>query len=153
LASQDEKATVPSIRLKRAYESPESADGVRVLVDRLWARGVSKENAALDAWMKELGPSDELRTWFGHRPKRWDAFVDKYRRELSTPLRQLLLAELQGIAGGRTLTLVYGARDTKQNEAVVLRHYLLHDSPRTDATWDGPDQTSGYGGGRGSGSP
>jgi uncharacterized protein YeaO (DUF488 family) len=132
-------STMPStIRLKRAYEPSEAGDGVRVLVDRLWARGVSKDAANLDAWMKELGPTAELRTWFGHQAGRWDAFVGKYRLELETPLRQLLLAELQGIAGGSTLTLVYGARDTKENEAVVLRHYLLGDTIRADGTWDAP---------------
>jgi uncharacterized protein YeaO (DUF488 family) len=94
-------------------------------VDRLWARGVSKDAADLDAWMKELGPSDELRTWFGHQPDRWDAFVAKYRQELETPLRQLLLAELQGVARDSSVTLVYGAHDTKENEAAVMRDYLL----------------------------
>ncbi len=127
-----------NILLKRAYEPPAASDEVRVLVDRLWARGVSKNAAHLDAWMKELGPSDELRTWFGHQPERWDAFVEKYQSELTTPLRQMLLAELRGIAGGSVLTLVYGARDTKENEAVVLREYLLHDKPHLASTWDAP---------------
>ncbi len=132
------KSASSAIRLKRAYESPEAGDGLRVLVDRLWARGVSKEAADLDAWMKELGPSDELRTWFGHQPDRWDEFVEKYRHELKTSLRQLLLAELQGVAKASTLTLVYGAHDTKENEAVVLRDYLLHQTPRPGAQWDAP---------------
>lgn len=126
------------IQLKRAYQSPETGDGVRVLVDRLWARGVSKEAAHLDAWMKELGPTGALRTWFGHQPERWDAFADKYRHELATPLRQLLLAELQGVARESVVTLVYGARDTKENEAVVLRQSLLHDMAHPDDTWDAP---------------
>jgi len=89
------------VAIKRVYEKPDPTDGTRILVDRLWARGVSKDAADLDAWMKELGPTDELRTWFGHQPNRWDAFVETYRHELATPLRQLLLAELQGVAGGR----------------------------------------------------
>jgi uncharacterized protein YeaO (DUF488 family) len=128
------------IRLKRAYESPKKADGVRVLVDRLWARGVSKEAADLDAWMNELGPTAGLRKWFNHRPERWDEFVQKYRHELATPLRQLLLAELKGIAARSTVTLVYGADDANQNEAVVLRHYLLHDRPRSTGKWDRADK-------------
>jgi uncharacterized protein YeaO (DUF488 family) len=128
----------PAIQLKRAYEPPAVDDGVRVLVDRLWARGMSKDAANLDAWMKELGPTAELRKWFGHDAKRWDAFVRKYRLELKTPLRQLLLAQLQGIARGSTLTLVYGARDTTENEAVVLRHSLLGDTIRADGTYDAP---------------
>lgn len=107
---EDSRTMSPGIQLKRAYESPEPGDGVRVLVDRLWARGVSKEDADLDSWMKELGPTAELRKWFGHRPERWGEFEERYLRELATPLRQLLLKELHGIARGATLTLVYGAR-------------------------------------------
>jgi uncharacterized protein YeaO (DUF488 family) len=129
-----------SIQLKRAYESPEARDGVRILVDRLWARGVSKEAADLDAWMNELGPTAELRKWFGHRPDRWDEFIKKYQHELATPLRQLLLAELDGIAARSTLTLVYGAHDAHQNEAVVLRHYLLHKRPRSNGKWGHADK-------------
>ncbi|MEO7001915.1 MAG: DUF488 family protein [Ktedonobacterales bacterium] len=128
------------VAIKRIYEKPEPSDGTRVLVDRLWARGISKEAAGIAAWMKELGPSSELRIWFDHQPDRWDGFVEQYRRELLAPLRQILLAELQGIAGAATITLVYGARDTKENEAVVLRDYLLHESDHPDG-FDGPDNT------------
>jgi uncharacterized protein YeaO (DUF488 family) len=126
------------VPIKRVYARPEPSDGTRVLVDRLWARGVSKDAADLDAWMKELGPSDELRTWFGHQPDRWDAFVAKYRRELATPLRQLLLAELQGVARDSPVTLVYGAHDTKENEAAVLRDYLLQHQAHPTDSWDAP---------------
>jgi uncharacterized protein YeaO (DUF488 family) len=129
------RADAERIRLKRAYAAPENQDGVRVLVDRLWPRGVAKTAADLDAWMKELGPSDALRTWFGHQPERWAAFTEKYRDELTTPLRQTLLAALQGVADRQTLTLVYGARDTKENEAIVLRQYLLRERARP-AGWD-----------------
>lgn len=113
------------VAIKRVYEHPAASDGMRVLVDRLWARGISKDAAALDVWMKDLGPSNALRTWFGHQSARWEEFVKRYRHELATPLRQLLLAELQGVATGSPVTLVYGARDTQENEAVVLRDYLL----------------------------
>jgi uncharacterized protein YeaO (DUF488 family) len=126
------------VAIKRVYEKPEPSDGTRVLVDRLWARGVSKDAADLGAWMRELGPSDELRTWFGHQPNRWDAFGAKYRQELATPLRQLLLAELQEVARDSSVTLVYGAHDTKENEAAVLRDYLLQDQAHPDDTWDAP---------------
>jgi len=134
----DDKTALSIIRLKRAYEAPEAGDGLRVLVDRLWARGVSKDAADLDAWLRELGPTDKLRTWFGHQPDRWDEFGEKYRHELETSLRQLLLAELQGVAKVSTLTLVYGAHDTKENEAVVLRDYLLHETAHPNAQWDAP---------------
>jgi uncharacterized protein YeaO (DUF488 family) len=127
-----------AIHLKRAYDAPQAGGEVRVLVDRLWPRGVSKAAARLDAWMKDLGPSDELRTWFGHQPERWPAFAEKYRGELTTPLRQTLLAALQGAAGHSPLTLVYGARDTRENEATVLRQYLLTERPRPGAGWDPP---------------
>lgn len=126
------------VAIKRVYEKPAPSDGTRVLVDRLWARGVSKDAADLGAWMKDLGPTDELRTWFGHQPGRWDAFAEKYQHELETPLRQLLLTELQGIAAESPVTLVYGARDAKENEAVVLRDYLLLEKARPDNTWDAP---------------
>jgi uncharacterized protein YeaO (DUF488 family) len=139
MGSEASTTASSTIQLKRAYQSPEAGDGVRVLVDRLWARGVSKDAAKLDAWMKELGPTADLRKWFGHRPDRWDGFVEKYRHELATPLRQLLLAELKGIAESSTVTLVYGAHDAKENEAVVLRHYLLQHRARSHGTWDPAD--------------
>jgi uncharacterized protein YeaO (DUF488 family) len=138
MGSGASRPATSGIRLKRAYEAPETGDGVRVLVDRLWARGVSKDTAKLDAWMKELGPTTELRTWFGHQPERWNAFADKYRHELATPLRQLLLAELQGIAARSTLTLVYGARDTQENEAVVLHDTLVGGTIHLGGAWDAP---------------
>lgn len=131
MESNTEKESGNTIRLKRAYEPASPNDGLRVLVDRLWARGISKEGANLNAWMKELGPSSELREWFGHRPERWSGFQERYRKELTAPLRQLFLALLQSAEGTSTVTLIYGARDTQQNEAVVLRDYLLaHNVPR-----------------------
>jgi hypothetical protein len=87
--------------------------------------------------MADLGPSDELRKWFGHQPDRWQGFTEKYRAELSTPLRQTLLAALQKPDGRSMLTIVYGARDTKENEAVVLREYLRQQQARPASNWDG----------------
>ena len=110
------------VRLKRAYEAPEPSDGYRVLVDRLWPRGVSKADARLDEWARELAPSTELRTWFGHDPARFDEFRQRYTAELAAHAEQL--EELRGRAREGTLTLVYGARDTEHNDAVVLAEAL-----------------------------
>ena len=111
------------MRLKRAYEPPDAGDGTRILVDRLWPRGVSKAKAAVDRWMKDLAPSAELRQWFGHDPARWDEFRRLYAAEVRT--RPELLAELRGLARDGVVTLVYAARDEAHNDAVVLRDVLL----------------------------
>ena len=110
------------VRLKRAYEPAEAADGYRVLVDRLWPRGVSKEKAQLDEWARELAPSSELRTWFGHDPARFDEFRRRYLEELAA--HEAKLAELRDRASEGTLTLVYAARDSEHNDAVVLADVL-----------------------------
>jgi uncharacterized protein YeaO (DUF488 family) len=110
------------IAIKRVYEAPEKADGFRVLVDRVWPRGVSKEKAAVDLWMKEIGPSADLRKWFGHRPERWDEFRKRYRDELKD--KRDLLDELRAHAGKGRLTLVYSAKDEAHNQAVVIREVL-----------------------------
>ncbi len=110
------------IRLKRAYEPPAKSDGVRILVDRLWPRGIRKEDAGLDDWMKDIAPSNELRKWFNHDPGRWEEFVARYRRELEG--RAALVSRLADLAQKGRLTLLYGARDEKHNNAVVLKAYL-----------------------------
>jgi uncharacterized protein YeaO (DUF488 family) len=110
------------IRIKRAYEPPASADGMRILVDRLWPRGVTKEALAIERWIKEIGPSDALRRWFGHDVERWDEFRRRYAVELTKQTE--LLAELRSLARRGTLTLVYAARDDAHNNAVVLRDVL-----------------------------
>jgi uncharacterized protein YeaO (DUF488 family) len=110
------------VRLKRAYDPAEAADGYRVLVDRLWPRGVSKEKAQLDEWARELAPSSELRTWFGHDPARFDEFRRRYLEELAA--HEATLAELRERASEGTLTLVYAARDSEHNDAVVLADLL-----------------------------
>lgn len=112
-----------NIKLKRAYEPPDDDDGTRVLVDRLWPRGVSKANAALDQWMKDIAPSAELRQWFGHDPDRWETFRRRYAEEVHE--NDELLDQLRSLARKGTVTLVYGARDEKRNDAVVLRDVLL----------------------------
>jgi uncharacterized protein YeaO (DUF488 family) len=111
-----------NICLKRAYEPPSAEDGLRVLVDRLWPRGLGKTEAAIDRWLKEVAPSSELRRWFGHDPCKWDEFRRKYEVELSG--RGDLLEELRQAAREGPLTLVYSARDQEHNQAVVLRDVL-----------------------------
>ncbi|MFN8028273.1 MAG: DUF488 family protein [Acidimicrobiia bacterium] len=105
--------------IRRAYEPPTRHDGRRVLVDRLWPRGVSKAAARLDDWAREVAPSDELRRWFDHDPARWDEFRRRYRRELADHSREV--ARLVDAARQGRLTLVFGAHDTARNNAVVLR--------------------------------
>jgi uncharacterized protein YeaO (DUF488 family) len=112
------------VRLKRAYLPQSPEDGIRVLVDRLWPRGVRKTDAAIDRWLKEIAPSTELRRWFGHDPSRWEEFRRRYRAELSQ--NAAVLNELRAVARKRRLTLVYAARDEVHNEAVVLRDVLAH---------------------------
>lgn len=112
------------VRIRRVYEEPSADDGLRVLVDRLWPRGRSKQSAHVDIWIKDIAPSKELRTWFGHIPERFDEFASRYRAELNTnPEPVSRLREL--IAGHPRVTLLYGAKDNEHNNAVVLRKYLL----------------------------
>lgn len=110
------------VRLKRAYERPAASDGYRVLIDRLWPRGVKREDSRLDEWARELAPSGELRRWFGHDPERFDEFRRRYTAELAG--QEEKLRELRRRARRGTLTLVYGARDTEHNDAVVLAEIL-----------------------------
>jgi uncharacterized protein YeaO (DUF488 family) len=111
------------IKVKRVYEKPERDDGWRVLVDRLWPRGMKKEAAHLDAWLKNVAPSDELRKWFGHDPKKWGEFQKKYRVELRK--QKELITELKQTEKKKgTLTLLFGAKDREHNEAVVLAAVL-----------------------------
>jgi uncharacterized protein YeaO (DUF488 family) len=111
-----------TIRLKRAYEKPERTDGTRILVDRLWPRGLTKEKAAIDLWLKEVAPSTELRKWFGHDPKKWRNFRNRYRTELKQHSDQLQLIKSKAKEG--VVTLIYGARDQEHNEAIILRESL-----------------------------
>lgn len=112
--------TICAVRLKRAYEEPEAADGYRVLVDRLWPRGVRKDALVIDAWMKEIAPSAELRRWFGHDEARWEEFAVRYRAELRQQPAARLVDELVERAKRGTVTLVFGAKDEHHNQAVVL---------------------------------
>ena len=112
------------IRLKRAYDPPAPADGARILVDRLWPRGLSKERAQVDLWLKEIAPSAELRRWFGHDPAKWAEFRKRYDAELAN---NPSLEELRAlIRRDRRVTLLFGARDVEHNNAVVLRELCAH---------------------------
>jgi uncharacterized protein YeaO (DUF488 family) len=118
-------SSIPSrqVKMKRAYEPPAAADGTRVLIDRLWPRGLSKEKVALDHWVKEIAPSKELRKWFGHDPRRWTEFRRRYAKEVHQ--HPGLLEQLRSLARKGTLTLVYSAHDEEHNDAVVLREIIL----------------------------
>lgn len=111
------------LQLKRAYEPASPADGMRILVDRLWPRGVSKEKAALDDWMKDIAPSTELREWFGHDPDRWPEFQRRYKAELRQHTQEL--DHIRSLAKKHTVTLVYSAHDEEHNDAIVLKGVLM----------------------------
>lgn len=111
------------MRLRRVYQPADADDGLRVLVDRLWPRGLSRERAAVDWWLKEAAPSAELRRWFGHEPARWQEFCRRYRLELQE--HEPVLAPLRRrLAAGEPVTLLYAARDERHNNAVALAEYL-----------------------------
>jgi uncharacterized protein YeaO (DUF488 family) len=111
-----------TIRTKRVYDSPARTDGYRVLVDRLWPRGIGKEEAALDEWRKDLAPSDELRKWFGHDLERWSEFEQRYNSELDA--KKDAVAEMIARSRKRTITLLYAAKDVEHNNAVVLKAFI-----------------------------
>lgn len=111
----------PRVIIQRVYEVGAVGIGKRILVDRVWPRGIKRETLRLDAWLRDLAPSDELRKWFGHDPNRWDDFQQRYLAELKEPSRQAHLAELIDLARYEPVTLLYGARDELHNQAVVLR--------------------------------
>jgi|SRR5215469_13212451 len=109
-------------KLKRVYEEPDAKDGQRVLVDRLWPRGLTKEKARVDVWLKNIAPSTELRKWFGHDPAKWTEFKRRYRAELKENAEQVALLEAEVRKG--PVTLLYGAKDDQHNDAVVLLEWL-----------------------------
>ncbi len=111
-----------NIQIKRIYDVPAKDDGYRVLVDRLWPRGVLKEDAQLNDWLKEIAPSTQLRKWFDHKPAKFEVFTEKYTDELEDKFE--ILRELKNNTKTKTLTLLYGAKDTEHNQAVVLKTVL-----------------------------
>jgi uncharacterized protein YeaO (DUF488 family) len=122
------------VRVKRVYERAERSDGYRILIDRLWPRGVSHERAKLDAWERDLAPSAALRTWFGHRPDRFEEFRRRYLEELRQ--QRPLLSELRRRARHGTVTLVFAARDTEHNDAVVLGEVIRRGLPKAPTGLD-----------------
>lgn len=112
-----------TVRIQRVYDGV-PAKGKAVLVDRVWPRGIKKERLGDAPWFRDLGPSDALRGWFGHRPERWDEFRRRYRAELEQPEQRELVGRLVDLARAGTLTLLYGARDTERNQAVVIREMV-----------------------------
>ena len=113
-----------AIKLKRVYDEPAKSDGTRILVDRLWPRGLTKEKAHVDLWLKDVAPSDELRKWFAHDPAKWPEFRARYKAELRHNRAQFTLLK-EAVAKGPA-TLLYGAKDTEHNEAAVLQDLLNH---------------------------
>jgi uncharacterized protein YeaO (DUF488 family) len=111
------------IKIKRIYDAPTKSDGTRILVDRLWPRGLSKEKAKIDLWLKEIAPSDRLRKWYGHDPKKWTEFKKKYFGELKD--KQELINLIAGKLGEGTITFLYSSKEEKINNAVALKEYLL----------------------------
>jgi len=111
------------IQLKRVYEKPEASDGCRILVDRLWPRGVSRQEAGISLWLKDIAPSTDLRKWFGHSTVRWDEFRLRYLEELKDKAEELAIIR-EALKEEQPVTLVYSARDTLHNQAVILREYL-----------------------------
>lgn len=111
------------VRIKRAYDDYAASDGYRILVDRLWPRGIKKENAHVDLWLKDIAPSTELRKWFNHEPEKWPDFSQKYRKEIdaNTEATQELK---EAFKSHKTVTLLYGAKDEQHNQAVVLQKWL-----------------------------
>lgn len=110
------------IKIKRAYEKPDKSDGTRILVDRLWPRGLTKRKAGVDLWLKGIAPSTELRKWFGHDPKKWRSFRGRYQTELKNRAEEIKLIKNKAKEG--PVTLIYGARDQEHNEAIVLKQFL-----------------------------
>jgi len=117
------KIAAHHVNLKRAYEPPAPDDGTRILIDRLWPRGIKKSDAAIDEWMKDIAPSSELRKWFGHDPERWQEFQRRYQSEIRTHPAQF--EHLRSLAQRGRITLVFSAHDEAHNDAVVLRNLLL----------------------------
>jgi uncharacterized protein YeaO (DUF488 family) len=113
------------IRIKRVYDPPEHGDGARYLVERLWPRGMTKEKAALTAWLKEVAPSPELRKWYSHDPERWTEFQKRYREELKDEAHRSALEELRQAARKGPVTLVYAAHDEERNSAALLKQLLM----------------------------
>ena len=120
------RSAVPSghVRVGRVYDTPSVQDGARVLVDRLWPRGLRRDAAALDEWRREIAPSNQLRAWYGHEPDRWAEFAARYRAELDDPQRAVALAHLADLAGAQTVTLLTASKAVEISDATVIAQVL-----------------------------
>jgi uncharacterized protein YeaO (DUF488 family) len=116
-----------TVRVRRIYEQAEEADGIRILVDRVWPRGVRKDAAAIDEWVKDVAPSTELRKWYGHEPEKFPRFEERYRAELATPAPRAALDHLRALAAESTVTLLTATKDTEHSQAAVLAELLQDD--------------------------
>jgi uncharacterized protein YeaO (DUF488 family) len=113
-----------ALKTKRVYDQPEKTDGKRILVDRLWPRGLSREKAQIDEWFRDIAPSDELRKWFGHKPERWEEFQERYREELRSAEKQQQLIDLRSMIRAGTVTLLFASKDGEHNNAIALTGIL-----------------------------
>ena len=111
-----------TVKIKRVYEKSDENDGVRILVDRLWPRGLTKEKAKIDRWLKDIAPTDGLRKWFDHKEGRWDEFKKRYTKELTK--NKDIIKELKGISKNKIVSLLYAAKDAERNNAIVLFDFL-----------------------------
>jgi uncharacterized protein YeaO (DUF488 family) len=132
-----------TVRVKRVYEAARRSDGVRVLVDRLWPRGLTKQDAALDAWLSDLAPSDDLRKWFHAHPEHWAEFRKRYLQELSSGRAQAALDKLYDLGRRGKLTLLFASKDVERNNAVILRELL--EGARKPPTGTGPTSARAMG--------
>jgi uncharacterized protein YeaO (DUF488 family) len=127
-----------NIKIKRVYEQPDKDDGRRILVDRLWPRGLTKEKADVDLWLKDIAPSTELRKWFGHDPDRWEEFKERYRAELEEAGKMGVLRDIAKWAVEENVTLLFGAKDTRHNDARALVAFV-EEVQHQSRTWQSPE--------------
>jgi uncharacterized protein YeaO (DUF488 family) len=138
------KRSCAMIKIKRVYEEIDSADGQRILVDRLWPRGVGKARAQIDLWLKDLAPSNDLRLWYAHEPQRWPRFQEHYLLELQEPGKALILKDLLNKAKDGNVTLIYATHDNERNNAVILKKFLEQClGPANRRTCQGKGETMG----------
>jgi uncharacterized protein YeaO (DUF488 family) len=128
------------LKIKRAYEDKKASDGKRILIDRLWPRGVRKTEAGIDEWLKELAPSTELRRWFGHVPEKWEGFKRRYKKELAAPEKIQLMGNIVHTAKRADITLIYSARDSEHSDVKVLEELITERMQRTVISLSGKEK-------------
>jgi uncharacterized protein YeaO (DUF488 family) len=128
------------LKIKRAYEDKKASDGKRILIDRLWPRGVRKTEAGIDEWLKELAPSTELRRWFGHVPEKWEEFKRRYKKELAAPEKIQFMGNIAHTAKRADITLIYSARDSEHSDVKVLEELITERMQRTVISLSGKEK-------------